>query len=162
LTLKDGTTVRWGDMTAREATFSPDGRWVAYGTRGPSGNQVFVEPFPRTGAKYLLPIIGGHPFWSPRGDELITNSSPVENHVTAVLASRGFAFGQPAPFARRGRQEPNPLTGRRNVDIMPDGQQVVGVMSQAGLSQGPDAPAFTQIIVVLNWFDELRQRVPLP
>lgn len=109
LRVKDRNTVRFGEMAAREATFSPDGRWVAYGTRGPGGNQVFVEPFPRTGAKYLLPRVGGHPFWSPKGDELITNTSPVRNHATAVFTTPRFAFGQPAEFPRTGRQEASSL-----------------------------------------------------
>ena len=45
-----------------DAMFSPDGRWVAY----TSGPQLFVQPFPGTGAKYLIAPGGSHPVWSAR------------------------------------------------------------------------------------------------
>src|SRR5258706_10369682 len=53
------------------ATFSPDGRWVAYsaGEAGAAAGSLFVQPFPTTGATY--PISSGfHPMWSPDGKEL--------------------------------------------------------------------------------------------
>jgi Tol biopolymer transport system component len=157
LTMKDRKVTAFGNMAAREATISPDGRWVAYGTRGPSANQVFVEPFTRTEAKYQLPQPGGHPLWSPKGDELLTTTSQVQSHATPVVISPGFAFGQSVEIARRGRTEANPLIERRQVDVMPDGR-LIGVMSQGSISQSTNA----EIVVVLNWFDEVRQRVPIP
>jgi serine/threonine-protein kinase len=157
LTVKDRTAVRFGDVAAREAAFSPDGRWVAYHTRGP-GNQVFVEPFPRTGSKYLFPRNAGFPVWSPKGDELLTQMSATQNHITAVVTTPHFAFGQPKDFPRRGREEPGPATARRNVDMMPDGQHVLGVTRGIDVTDGDRQ----EIVIVLNWFDEVRQRVPRP
>jgi hypothetical protein len=49
------------------------------------------------------------------------------------------------------------LSARRNVDSHPDGEHIVGI-TNAGAGQG----ASRQITVVLNWFDELRARVPVP
>ena len=46
--------------------------------------------------------------------------------------------------------------GRRQGDMMPDGR-VIGIMSPTGSTQST-----TKILVVLNWFDEVRQRVPKP
>jgi Tol biopolymer transport system component len=157
--LKDRKATRFGDMTAREAAFSPDGRWVAYGVREmrEGGNVVFVEPFPATGAKYQFPQTAGHAVWSRKGDELLTNTGPTESHITSVTTTPPFAFGQPMPFPRRGRAEANPLISRRQVDMMPDGR-VIGVLSQAATTSADAA----QIVVVLNWLDELRQRVPVP
>jgi serine/threonine protein kinase/Tol biopolymer transport system component len=161
LTMKDRKVTAFGDMAAREATISPDGRWIAYGTRGATGNsgtgnQVFVEPFPRTEAKYLLPQPGGHPMWSPKSDELITNTTPVQSHLTPVITAARFAFGPSVEFPRRGRAEINPVTGRRQVDMMPDGR-VMGVLGQATTAQSAN-----EILVVLNWHEELKQRVPIP
>jgi serine/threonine-protein kinase len=155
LTLSDRKVIALGDMAARDATISPDGRWIAYGTRGLPGNQVFVEPFPATGAKYLLPQVAGHPVWTPKGDALITNGSPVLSHLTPVTTTPRLAFGQSVEFPRRGRQEANPLTFRRQIDMMPDGR-IIGV-----INPGAQSPALSQeFIVVLNWFQEVRQRVP--
>jgi dipeptidyl aminopeptidase/acylaminoacyl peptidase len=147
------------DVAAREASISRDGRWLAYGTRtsagGPASNLVFVEPFPPTGGKYQLPQFGGHPVWSPKGDFLLTNATQVLSQLTPVITTPRFAFGQAVEFSRRGRQEANPVVGRRMVDFLPDGR-IIGVMSQTG-----DQPvAAAEIVVVLNWFEEVRERVP--
>ena len=42
-------------------------------------------------------------------------------------------------FPRQGRIEPNPATSRRNVDMMPDGQHVLGILN-AGTVAGADQP----------------------
>jgi serine/threonine-protein kinase len=152
MTMKDRRTEALSGVQAREAVFSPDGRWLAYQT---SGTGVFVEPFPRTGAQYLVPQGGGHPFWSPAGDEIILNTSPRTNAAIAVTTKPSVAFGRPVDFSRIGRTEGNPAIERRNVDMLPDGQHVVGVMLDTDV--GTRAP---QITVVLNWFDDVRQRVP--
>lgn len=161
LTMRDRKTVRFGDMAAREATFSPDGRWIAYQVVSPGSiGQVFVASFPWTGARFLLPLSSAtYPFWSANGNQLITITSQSESYATPVTTLPRFAFGQPAPFPRYGRQETNPATGgRRNTDMLADGERVIGVLNRVLSGQSPNP----EIVVVLNWFDELRQRVPVP
>jgi Tol biopolymer transport system component len=154
----DRKATRYGDVGVREATFSPDGRWIAYGARTPNPaanpNRVFVAPYPATQAKYELPIVGGHPVWTRKGDALLINSSPTESFFVPVRTVPSFAFGQPQPFPRQRRIEANPVTNRRQVDVLPDGR-VVGVLSSTAVA----AIESSQIIVVTNWFDEIRQRV---
>jgi hypothetical protein len=106
----------------------------------------------------LVPQAGGHPYWSPKGDELILNVNPVRSVSVAVTTTPTVGFGRPADFSRTGRIEPNPAINRRGADAMPDGQHVIGVMS-AGVSDAGSAPV-SHIIVVLNWFEELKARVP--
>ena len=80
--MKDRQMTAFGGVRSAiptEAAFSPDGRWIAYQSRETvtqSGTDVFVQPFPSTGAKYLVPQKGGQPYWSRKGDELILNSGP--------------------------------------------------------------------------------------
>ena len=67
-----------------------------------------------------------------------------------------FVFGRPDEYVHGARLNGNPAFTRRNWDPMPDGR-ILGVMSVAAMQSGAqDTP---QISVVLNWFDELRQRV---
>ena len=149
LGLNDRKVARFVDGPAREAAFSPNGRWVAYQT--PSG--VFVEPFPRTGAKYLVPQGGGHPMWSPAGDELILNAGPQRSTIVPILTKPSLSFGRSVDLPRRGRVEAPPTSNRRQADVLPDGR-IVGVMAQGVTDLTP------QIVVVLNWVKELKQRVP--
>ena len=141
-----------------EGTFSPDGRWLAYQARparAPS-MQTFLEPFPRTGAKYLVGA-GGHPYWSPKGDQVILNVNAGMSAIVPVKTTPTVTFGQPVDFPRTGRRELSPLTNRRNADSLPDGEHIIGV------TIGPPATATEaageEIIVVLNWFDEVRRKM---
>ena len=47
----------------------------------------------------------------------------------------------------------------RSYDVSPDGQHFLGLIDAAQTQSG--APAALQIQVVLNWMEELKQRVPV-
>jgi Tol biopolymer transport system component len=139
-----------------------DGRWVTYAESSDgnpvSGGQVFVQPFPPTGTRYVISR-GLHPLWSPDGKELWYHRLPdTQDHmevvrVTSVPSQGTFAFGDPVPLPLRDMQYSQP-TAERNWDMMPDGKRLLG------LSSGDSARG--QINVILNWSAELRQRVPSP
>ena len=108
--------------------------------------------------KYQVPLpgVGAHPFWSPKGDEIIMNSAATRSTVVRVTTTgKSVAFGPPEDFPRAGRFEPSPALGRRAADMMPDGQHVLGVMISGDQGLTGVAP---QITVVLDWFDEVRQK----
>jgi Tol biopolymer transport system component len=146
------------------ATFSPDGRWVAYSATAPelrAGN-LFVEPFPTTGATYPISKGNGfHPMWSPDGKELFysTGGGAGISQVVAVSVTTRptFTFGNPVPvpsgFLGHGQN------AERNNDITSDGKRFLGVVAAGQTASG--APAAPQIQVVLNWFEELKARVPV-
>jgi len=48
-------------------------------------------------------------------------------------------------------------------DSMPDGEHVIGIIAAGGAQQleGQTGPRGSQILVVLNWFDELKAKVPV-
>jgi Tol biopolymer transport system component len=53
------------------ARFSPDGRWVAYQSNESGRDEIYVQPFPATGAKWQISTSGGRgPFWTARGREV--------------------------------------------------------------------------------------------
>jgi hypothetical protein len=116
---------------------------------------VYVEPFPRTGAKYLVSRPGGHAFWYPKGDEIIMNAGPEGSLVIGITRTPRVAFAKPAEFPRVGRSESDPFNTRRNTDMMPDGR-VIGVRSISDVDGDSDQ---RQISVVLNWTEELKRRV---
>ena len=166
LTLDDRGVADYAGVPALDAVFSPDGRWVAYTIPNPGSipsTVVFIEPFPSTGAKYQMPQPGGQPFWSPKGDELIMNTAP-NSSTSFPLTLVPFSVYEPRPFPRQARIEGNPATTRRNVDMMPDNEHVIGLTSLALSTSTDDAQGETtakdEIVVFMNWFEELRQRVP--
>jgi Tol biopolymer transport system component len=72
--IRDHRAVRFDVVESTQLTgavFSPNGQWVAYASREPGrSNQIYVEPFPPTGAKYLASNSledAHHPLWSADG-----------------------------------------------------------------------------------------------
>ena len=138
--------------------FSPNGKWMAY-TSNESGNtfEVFVQPFPLTGAKYQITTAGGRtPVWSSDGRQLFYVDIPSNRIVGIdVRTDSGFSFGAPTAVPLDGGQF---IAPGRNFDITPDGKQFVVVRAPSSPEQGKRTAQ--QIVVVVNWFDELKQRVP--
>ena len=148
--------------------FSPDGRWVLYSmndasvTPSPGTNRrrAFVQPFPATGAKYLVPVdSAGHPLWRGRDNRLIFNTGPDASTAVTIRTTPSVTFSSPAPFSRRGRVEPGPATFRRNTDVLPDGR-IIGVARKDESGDQTAVRIDRTILVVMNWFTELNRRVP--
>jgi Tol biopolymer transport system component len=107
-------------VTEHSSRFSPDGRWIAYTSIETGRFEVFVQPFPRTGAKYQITRQGGgHALWSPDGTELFVDN----NHqlfAVKVQTLGTFSSGAPTPLPIRGFIQGD---ARRQYDLMPDGKQ---------------------------------------
>jgi len=140
--------------------FSPDGRWLAYLYGESDTFQVYVQPFPKTGAKHRVTQQGGaFPLWSPDGNELFYFKDSLLMGID-VATEPAFVFGNEQALGMRGFFIPNELP-TRSYDITPDGQQFLMVfpVDQAdSVAKTPDE----QIHIVLNWFEELKERVPVP
>jgi Tol biopolymer transport system component len=141
------------------AAFSPDGRSVAYTatTNAAEGGaaHIYVEPFPPNGTRYEIGE-GIHPMWSPDGKQLFFG--PAQGRfVTAEISTQPtFTFGNPVSISRP-LIELGPNV-QRPYDITPDGK-LLGVISAGGSDSASGVAS--RIEVVLNWFDELKQRVPV-
>ena len=145
----------------RNAEFSPDGRWFAYlSDEAKIGSeQVYVQPFPPTGAKYQISREHSHaPMWSPDGRELFYDERDARNLVAVTVQTQpSFSFGVPVPLPLEGVLE----TGnerQRQYDVSPDGKRFL-VLLPATPGERESRP-IRQINIVLNWFEELKQRVP--
>ena len=161
LSMQDKKAESFGDVRSlypTNAIFSPDRRWVAYTAYEPSGTGgIFVQPFPATGAKYQISYgAGAHPLWSRDGKELLYSRAEGDFGAVSVTTQPTFAVGNPVPVPRGsmvGIGTPAP----RRYDIAPDGR-ILGIVL-AGQTPS-DAAVRPEIQVVLNWFEELKVRVP--
>ena len=165
LSLVDRKTTPFGNVRASrpiDAAFSPDGNWVAYQTSSGDQRDVFVQPFPPTGAIYQITkggrTEGGHhPFWSRDGRELYYIPDAGRLAFVTIKTSPTFSFSAPVLLSRGvpGFREGGPQNTRQN-DSTSD-NRVVGVFP-ADESSGTTTQ---QIRVALNWFDELKRLVPV-
>ena len=94
------------------------------------------------------------------GRELFFRSSQAPLQVVRVTLQPSFEFGNPEPVPAGAGLPFTPFPfPERQYDITPDGKRFIGVVA-AGESQGGTAGA-PQIQVVLNWLEDLKQRVPV-
>jgi serine/threonine-protein kinase len=138
-----------------DAAFSPDGRWVAYQTGAPGETEgtTYVQPFPPTGTKHQI-ARGGRPLWSRDGKELFYVPTPTQFMAVTVRTEPRWSVTGPVAVPR-GFGASTPGTPR-TFDVLPDGR-IVGI-GAVGQNQSGSGPA--QIHIVLNWFEELKARVP--
>jgi eukaryotic-like serine/threonine-protein kinase len=133
--------------------FSPDGRWLAYVSDESGRFEIYVQPFPGPGGKWQISTEGGtEPAWNPNGRELFYRSGGKMMAVDITMQP-GFAAGKPRMLFE-GPYLPTPLTFP-NYDVSPDGQRFLMLKPSESAGAAP-----TQINVVLNWFEELKQKVP--
>jgi serine/threonine-protein kinase len=99
------------------ASFSPDGRWLAWG--GLNGS-VSVSPVPPSGAIYPVAERGEMPLWTPKGDGLIFRDGS-RYFLAPVVTTAGFHAGK----ARLLVEGPFVSTFAWNHDIARDGRLLV-------------------------------------
>jgi hypothetical protein len=129
---------------------SPDGRWMAYTSGASATNrpEVFIRPFPGGDALYPVSTDGGRgPQWAHSGRELFFRSPDGDLMVVDVDAdpADGLRLSSPRVLFRRVRNF------GANFEIFPDDQSFL-VTEPVGEGR--------QHILVLNFFEELKRRVP--
>jgi eukaryotic-like serine/threonine-protein kinase len=134
------------------AAFSPDGHWVAYQSNESGGDEVYVRPFPGPGGKVPISIRGGtEPVWSRDGHELFYLSGD-KMMAVATVSQPSFLPSKPeALFEKPYWTDADPS---RNYDVTTDGHRFLTVKESEQIA------AANQVNVVLNWFEELKRRVP--
>ncbi len=138
--------------------FSPDGHWIAYSSSEAGATQVYVRPFPGPGGIWQISTGSGTlPIWSPNGRELFYESR--DNQIMATdYAPQGASFnvGRPRVWSSR------PLWSTMfspNLALSPDGKRFV-IFPGQGPNIRPPQSAPAHLTVLLNFFDEVRRRVP--
>jgi len=134
--------------------FSPDGHWLAYISDESGRYEVYAQPYPGPGGKYQISTEGGtEPVWNPNGKELFYRSGDKMMAVD-ITTKPGFSVGKPRMLFQ-GAFVPTTATGP-DYDVSPDGQRFLMIKA----SEQTSSLSLTQIVVVQNWFEELKRRVP--
>jgi len=117
------TATTFIDLTGsaqHSSAMSPDGKWMAYASNETGRYEVWIEPFPRTGARHQVTRDGGaHPMWLPDGKAIYFDRDHQMFRLavnTADLAARVEPTALPIKGFAQGEY-------RRQFDLMPDGRQ---------------------------------------
>jgi serine/threonine-protein kinase len=139
-------------------TLSPDGRWVAYVSVESGEPEVYVRPVPDvTSARYTISIGGGlEPLWSPTGDEIFFRSGPSSSVFRAARVRTSPTFevvSRDSLFALRSLRT---SVAHRAYDVTQDGQRFLLMRSQNALIREESQDEERSLVLVENWFEELR------
>jgi hypothetical protein len=137
---------------------SPDGKWLAYRSDESGDWEIYVQPYPGPGAKVPVSIGGGvQPVWSQDGQELFYHgaggmmmAATITGDATPLVSDRSELFS--TTRYRTG-------IGPRLYHVAPDGRFLM-MRTPGSSGSGDGGPSTNQITVVLNWFEELKERVP--
>ena len=144
-----------GAANERLGSVSPDGRWLVYES-DEAGKQIeiFVRPYPNVGdRREKISVNGGRfPRWGPRGsDEMYFVNLDGEMMAASVKLSPTLTVG--AVTKLFDYQKPPAGVSGIPYDVSSDGRFFTAQTMPS------DTTAPTQVSVVLNWLDELKQRV---
>ena len=121
-----------------------------------------MQPFPPTGAFYQVPreYRDFHPAWGATSSELFYIPTATRLSVVSVETKPTPRFGKPVNLPRPATRWDRVSTNVRDYDVTPDGllflsSVPVGEEGASGTNQA------TQMRVVVNWLEELKQRVPV-
>jgi serine/threonine-protein kinase len=132
------------------AAFSRDGKWVAYTSDESGQYEIYVRSFADAGGKRQISTAGGEEVtWSPDGGALFYREGRKWMSV-AVQTQAEFRADAPKMIF----EGPYLNVPGVSYDVAPDGRHFI--VNEENQKQAPT----TQLNVVLNWFEELKRRVP--
>ena len=143
----------------RDPFFSPDGRWIAYRSDESGVGEVYVRPYPNPEgtSKWQVSTAGGKfPRWSRNGRELFYVNMQGRIMVTEYTAN-GDAFMAGRPRQWSDMRDVH-LSELDELDLAMDGRRYVVLPRPVG----PDEQGSSHNTFLLNFFDEVRRRVPQP
>ena len=135
----------------QQARFSPDGRWVAFGSNQSGRPEVFVARFPDGSGLTQISTVGGSlPRWGSDGRELFFRNGDQLLAVDTETSEASVQAGTPhVLFSGPYREE---------YDVHPDGKRFLMMKPTQVETAGP---ATTVLHGIVNWREELTERVPL-
>jgi serine/threonine protein kinase/Tol biopolymer transport system component len=146
----DGKPFLYASSTTDDenGVFSPDGRWVAYNSNETGRPEIYVAPFPWTGAKWQVSTEGGSwPRWRGDGKELFFFEFGSSQLMSAEVdgSSPTFLAGGIKPLFRLNLE-----TITRSYQPTRDGQRFLVISRNGGTSQ--------PLTLVQNWTAELKKK----
>jgi serine/threonine-protein kinase len=138
------------------AEVSPDGRWLAYDSNESGEFEVYVRPYPDADrARWQVSVGGGRqPLWSRDGRELFYRDFSGAILSVPVVLTPGFTAGEVTRVLDGADYKGGgPDMSGRTYDVSLDGRRFLMLKPTASDRIG-------SVVVVLNWFDELKRLAP--
>ncbi len=138
-------------FTEISPALSPDGRWLSYTSNETGDNEIYVVPFPNVAAgKWAISRGGGtEPLWSHSGSELFYRDASGSLIAVRVNTKPIFSVGRSTPLFPAGGF--TSLRSTPQYAVAPGDRRFLMIRPLATGTQD-------KLIVVENWFDELKAK----
>jgi len=147
-----------GEFNAESADFSRDGRYVVYLSPETGQREIYIRPYPGPGGQHTVSVDGGRePVWVDSGDVFYRSQSGEKFFAVSVVTKPTLQIGQPVQIFQGPYYVPRTGSPRAQFDVTPNGERFLLLASASGTDT---SEARSRIVVVQNWFDELKRRVP--
>jgi Tol biopolymer transport system component len=139
-----------------QGELSPDGRWMAYTSNESGRFDIYVQPFPATGGKWLVSTGGGiEPHWRRDGKELFYVSGAPRRLMAVEVKTQGATFEASVPHALFDVAgfpgvAAGPNARSREFVASADGQKFLVALQPTGQASNP-------LTIVLNWTAGLKK-----
>ena len=136
-----------------EASFSPDGKWIAYRSNESGVMELYVRSFRGTGKWQLSSGGVMHPRWSPAGRQLFYET--LDGHIMVLdytVEADSFRASKPRLWTTERILAPS---GAYNMDVAPDGKRLIGFPVPVA-----DGETLNHMTFLFNFVDEIRRRAP--
>ena len=145
------------EIPEQNGELSPDGHWLAYEGLVSNQWQIYVQPFPDiSSGRWQVSTAGGtKPAWARSGRELFFIGTDGYLMAAPVSMTTSFTFGDPVKVLNTRYYSSQQF---RTYDVTPDGRRFLMVKESPSDPSG--AAPRPNIVVVLNWLEELKARVP--
>ena len=134
--------------TLKNARFSPDGRWVAYGSNESGRWEIYVTSFPDAHGKWQISNGGGdQPEWRSDGKELFYITPDGKIMAAPVTVGANFDAGTVSVLFQANPREMVATSEQVTYDVSKDGERfLVNTRLKTGT---------TPMSIVLNWTAKL-------
>ena len=138
-------------------SFSHDGHWIAYGSNESGNWEVYVRAFPDNGKATQVSSGGGRiARWSANGHDLFYRTDDQRIMLANYKISlNSFSVLTVRQWTPRRLADTGVIS---NFDLAPDGQRILALMPS---SEAKEQSIENHATFILNFFDEVRRRVPV-
>jgi hypothetical protein len=142
------------------AEISPEGQWLAYQSNKSGQEEIYIRTFPNVATTELQVSTSGgtQPLWAPDGRELFYVSMGTLMRVPLTTTGSTVKPGTPVKALEGPYFYGAGFGSGRTYDVSPDGRRFLMIKE---IRRVDEPTTSARLILVQNWFEELKRRVPV-